>query len=223
MVFEIDCVRHTGTGKLIQDAPRPEDLPHWATWDPAWEQGAELEPDRIAQVSLPDAYPRDLIEQVFRDLAEVDGSGAGLMPSWVMEQAFGQRQDAPSFDAAEAERTRRLRVAQAALRIGWTARETLLAPNTFTSEYYRAFRELRFLHFRASLRERAEEALRQVLKIVNDCCDFTVSVMAHGVYTPREVEGFIQRFKDGELTLAEVSDIHFEKAPETQVEPRRVV
>ena len=222
-VFEIDGVRETGTGKLIQDAPAREDMPHWATWDPTWEGGIALDPDSIVHVLLPDAYSSDRIARVVRDLAEVDWNEAGLIPSWVMGQGLGQRLDAPRFDAAEAERTRRLRVAQAALPIGWTAREVFLTPNTLTSEYYRAWRDLHFLHFRASLRERAEQALCEVLGIVNERCDFTVSVTAHGVYTPHEVNGFIQQFKAGEIALADVTDIQFERVAEGPAEPRHLV
>ena len=219
-VYEVDGIRRTSTGRLLQAPPSREDLPDGASWDDSQRRDTELDPKRMVDVALPDSYPSELLAQVIQDLAEVD---PGLPPNWAMEQMTGQRQDAPRFDVSRAQRTERLRLAQAALPIGWTAREFVLAPNTYTTEYYQAWRELRFLHFRSSMRRCAEEALRRVLAIAAAECGFRVSVMAQGLYTPDEVQEFVRQFEDGEISLSRVSDIHFEKATDHQVEPRRVV
>jgi len=74
------------------------------------------------------------------------------------------------------------------------------------------WRELRFLHFRASMRERAEEALRCVLALASERRGFEGSVTANGLHTPSEVRGFIEEFERGELAFSAVNDIIFEKA-----------
>ncbi len=61
--------------------------------------------------------------------------------------------------------------------------------------------------FRSSMRAQEEGALRQVLAIAGKECGFTASVLAYGVYTPDEVEGFIRQFEAGNLTLSAVTDI----------------
>ncbi len=219
-VFEVDGVSRASAGHLVQAPPNRDELPDSVRWDGSWEKEIELDAARMVHVSLPAAYASETLFQVVHDLAEIDSS---LLPPWAMAQMAGQRPDAPRFDVKEADRTERLRIAQAALPIGWTARETFFAPNTRTTDYYRSWRELRFLHFRSSMRARAEGALRRVLVIAGKECGFTASVMAHGVYTPDEVQGFIQRFEAGHLTLSTVSDIQFERVADPQEGVRRVV
>ena len=85
-----------------------------------------------------------------------------------MEKMTGQRRNAPAFDSGEATRTQRLRIAQATLPIGWTAREIYYGENRHLGDYYYYWRELRFLHFRSSIRERAEKALQQVLTFAGE-------------------------------------------------------
>lgn len=218
-VFEVDGVRRTASGRLLQAPPIREELPEWVSWDDSWAQDIELEAQRMVHVTLPDPYPSELLAQVVRDLADIDRA---LLPTWAMEQMTGQRQDAPRFDVSQAQRTERLRLAQAGLPIGWTAREIILAPNTYTTEYYHAWREFRFLHFRSAMRLRAEEALRRVLAIAAAECGFTVSVTAYGVRTPDEVDGLIHQFEAGNIPLSAVTDIQFEQATDQQ-EARLVI
>ena len=140
-----------------------------------------------------------------------------------MEQWTGSRSGAPPYDAAEASRTRQLRLAQAALPIGWTARELYLGEHRAVSEYYHYLRELRFLHFLASLRSCAEDALRQVLTLAGERCGFKASVTALGVHTPDEVEVLIQKFEAGALPFSAVNDIIFEIGEDSQSQERTVL
>ena len=221
-VWEVDGVRQTKEGNLIQELPSLDELADWS-WDRGddeWEEEIELDADRMVQVLPPDAYPSHVLMQVVHDLAEVD---TNMIPARVIEQLTGQHQDAPAFNASEAYRTERLRILQAALPIGWTAREIFLGADMRVSGYYHYWRELRFLHFRASMRERAEEALRQVLTLACERCGFAASVTAHGLYAPHEVQELIRKFEAGEFAFAEMHDLIFEKANNTQAEQRRMV
>ena len=213
-------MRRTETGSLIQELPSRDELPDWNRGGDDWEPEVELDAGRMVYVSLPDAYSSQFLMQVVRALAAVNLS---VVPDWAMERWAGQRQDAPSFDASEARRTERLRIAQAALPIGWTAREIFFGPNVHSSEYYRYWRELRFLHFLSSMRVKAEEALRQVLTLASERCGFVTSVTAHGVHTPPEVQGFTRKFEAGELAFSSVNDILSENVKDAEPERRRVV
>ena len=133
-----------------------------------------------------------------------------------MEQITGQRRNAPAFDSGEASRTARLRVAQAALPIGYTARENYYGGNRCLGEYYYYWRELRFLHFRSSMRERAEQALRQVLTVAGAKCGFDAHVTARGMYTPVEVEGIIEKYEAGDIPFSAVTDLIFERPNSVQ-------
>ena len=219
-VSEVDGVRRTETGTLIQELPSRDELPDWHRGGDDWELEVELDAGRMVYVSLPDAYSSQLLMQVVRDLAEVDPS---VTPDWAMERWAGQRQDSPRFDVSEAIRMQRLRIAHAALPIGWTARETFFGPNSQSSDYYHYWRELRFLHFLSSMRVQAEEALRQVLGLAGRRCGFVASVIAHGVYTPDEVQGFIRKFEAGELAFSAVNELIFENVKDAEPEGRRVV
>ena len=84
-------------------------------------------------------------------------------------------------------------------------------------------RELRFLHFLASLRSCAEDALRQVLTLAGDRCGFRASVTAFGVHTPDEVNLLIQRFEAGDLPFSAVNDILYGAAKGLPVEQRIVL
>lgn len=221
-VWEVDGVRQTKEGNLIQELPSLHELADWS-WDRGddeWEEEIELDADRMVQVLPPDAYPSHLLMQVVRDLAEIDPN---MMPAWVMDQWTGRRQDAPAFDVSEADRTKRLRIIQAALPIGWTAREIFLGADMQVSDYYHYWREFRFLHFRASMRERAEEAARQVLALASERCGFSASVTAHGLHTPQAVEELMHKFKAGKLAFSEMHDLTFERGTSTQSEQMRVL
>ena len=163
----------------------------------------------MVHVRLPDKYPRGLLKKLVEDLVEID-SNDNLMPSWVLEQMTGQRKSAPPFDSGEAIRTQRLRIAQATLQIGWTAREIYYGGNSYLGDYYYYWRELRFLHFRSSMRERAEKALQQVLTFAGEMCSFEAHVTARGLYTPIEVEDIIKKYEAGDIPLSAMTDIIFE-------------
>lgn len=219
-VVEVDGVERTPDGALVQQLPPADELPAWYRDRDGWGAALELDPQRMVHTRLPDSYSSALLMQVVRDLAEIE---LNPFPDWAMDQWPPGRQDPTPYDANKATRTRQLRLAQAALPLGWTAREIYLGPNRAVSDYYHDLRELRFLHFMASLRSCAEEALRQVLVLAGERCGFTASVTAFGVHTPREVEARLQQFKDGALPFAGLNDILFEIGPGLAPQQRSVL
>lgn len=219
-VAEVDGVCRTGEGGLVQQLPGSDELPEWYRDTGEWGVVLDLDADRMVYVGLPDAYPSEVLTQVITDLAEIEFS---LTPSWMMEQWAGSHASTTPYDAAEASRTRQLRLAQAALPIGWTARELYLGQHRALSDYYHYLRELRFLHFLASLRSSAEDALRQVLRLAGERFGFTASVVAFGVHTPADVEAAIARFEAGALPFSAVNDIIFERAADLPPERRDVM
>ena len=222
-VFQAPGVKRTATGRLIQEIPRLDEpnYRHEAEADRNLQQ-VEIDGELMVSASLPNDYPSPLLMKVIRELAEIDPTSS-LMPTWAMEQMTGQRRDAPPYDPNEATRTERLRVAQAALPIGWTAREIYYGSSRHLGNYYYYWRELRFLHFRSSMRERAEEALHKVLTLARKRCGFDVSVTASGLYTPPEVEELIRRFEAGEIPFSALNDIIFERADGAYAQQRCVV
>ena len=215
-------VRGTATGNLVQEVPILESSNYPTQGEPARQtQTIELDEERMVHVRLPDKYPSRLLEKIAEDLVEVD-SNANLMPPWVMEQVTGQRKNAPVFDSGEATRTQRLRIAQATLPIGWTAREIYYGENRHLGDYYYYWRELRFLHFRSSMRESAEKALQQVLAVAGPKCGFEAHVTARGLYTPAEVEDIIEQFEAGNIPFSVVTDIIFEVANSAQSREKRL-
>ena len=205
-------VRRTAAGKLIQEVPAWDELDQQTQGETAPQPRViELEDERMIGVSLPEKYPRQLLTKVADDLAETEMYDP-LMEPWVMEGMTGQRSDAPAIDVNEANRTKRLRIAQAALPIGWTAREIYSVADRHFSDYYHCWRELRFLHFKASMREQAEEALHKVLSMAGAECGFGAAVTAHGLFTPLEVEQIIREYEVGKITLSMAGDIIFEKS-----------
>lgn len=203
-VTEVDGVRRMADGGLVQQLPSSDELPEWCRDAGGWGTVLELDADRMVHVGLPHAYPSEVLGQVIADLAEIEFSPT---PPWLIEQWTGGQSDAPPYDAGEASRTHQLRLAQAALRIGWTARELYLGSDRAVSEYYHYLRELRFLHFLASLRACAEDALRYVLEIAGERCGFKATVTSFGVHTPNEVDALIQKFQAGDLPFSAMSDI----------------
>ncbi len=158
-VFEVDGVgRGMGGASLVQQLPTLEDLPQpvWGEYEQPGDWGKQilLDRDRMVQVSLPAVYPSDLLSRVVSDLSTLDPN---VTPRWVTDSWVGQNPGAPRFDLTEVIRTHKLRVAQAALPIGWTGRESYHASPRTVSDFYHYSRELRFLHFKAALRAKAEE------------------------------------------------------------------
>ena len=216
-------VRKTATGSLIKEVPTLEssgssNYPHQGEPERQF-QTIELDEGCIVHVCLPDKYPSGLLKKLVEDLVEVDAND-NIMPPWVMEKMTGQRRNAPAFDSGEATRTQRLRIAQATLPIGWTAREIYYGENRHLGDYYYYWRELRFLHFRSSMRERAEKALQQVLTFAGGECGFEAHVTARGLYTPTEVEEIINKYEAGDIPLSAVNNIMFESANSAQFSER---
>ena len=213
-------VRRTATGNLIQEVPKLEspNSPFQGELE-RQPQRIDLDEERMVHVGLPAKYPNRLLAKIAKVLAEVD-SNHNLAPLWFMEQLTGQRENAPSFDSGEAMRTERLRIAQATLPIGWTAREIYYGENRHLGDYYYYWRELRFLHFRSSLRECAEQALRQVLIVAGAKCGFEAQVTAHGLYTPVEVEEIVTKYEAGEIPFSAMNSIVFERPNPAQSKVR---
>ena len=206
-------VRKTATGNLIQEMPTLEstgslDYPHQGGAERQIET-IELDERRMVHACLPAKYSSKLLKKLVEDLVEVDTNDILTSP-WVIEKMTEQRGNAPAFDPSEATRTQRLRIAQAALPIGWTAREIYYGENRHLGEYYYYWRELRFLHFRSSMRERAEGALRKVLTLAGEECGFEAYVTARGLFTPTEVEGIISEYEAGEIPFSKMNDIIYE-------------
>ena len=216
-------VRRMATGKLMQIVPAM-DAPHYhshgnTTQEP---QTIELDSERMINVALPEKYPSQLLNKLVDDLTETDLHNP-LKAQWIMEGMTGQRRDTPAFDVSEAVRTHKLCTAQAALPIGWTARETLYGGERVLNDYYHYWRELRFLHFRSSIRKSAEEALREVLSNAAAKCGFKVSITTSGLYTPPEVEKIICDYEAGKITFSAVNDIIFERRDSTYSRQRDVL
>ena len=221
-VCEVQGVARKHDGRLVQALPAASDLPDWMTDDGKWGSDAELDGARMIQVCPPTAYPAAMLREVMLGLAEIR---MPIMPDWALPPIDGSRRDAPFFDAGEANRTERLAVAQITRPIGWSAREWIFGGGTSRtmSEYYRRWRDLHFLHFLASLRERAEDALRRVLTLAGDRCGFVASVMVNDVCTPDEVSEIIRRFESGGLPVKAVDDIIMQRPGAAGVGQRQVV
>ena len=123
----------------------------------------------------------------------------------------GQYPGAPRFDHAEAYLNREATNTGGSVAHWWTrSRSISITVSQVMSYYYYLLRELRFLHFVASMRERAEVGLVQVLQIAGERCGFSATVTAHGVITPAEVCGAIDAFESGSLSFAEVREIKYQ-------------
>ena len=205
-------VRRTATGNLIQESPVQDVSNHQPQQDTTQEpQITELDDERMVHICLPNEYPNQLLTKLTEELVETDTHDP-LLSQWIMDGMIERNRDTPAIDSREASRTKRLRTVQAALPIGWTAREIYYGSASHLTEYYYFWRELRFLHFRSSMRERAEEGLIKVLNLAGAECGFKLSVVARGLYTPSEVEEIIREYATGKVTLTTVSDIIFERA-----------
>ena len=219
-LFDVDGVKRTKSGRLTQELPGIDEVPDWAREQGGWGAPIALDEDRMVHVPLPESYPRKVLSKVFRDLSKVSSP---VTQSWVMESLSGQQPGGTQLDIGEAHQTERLRILQAVLPIGWTAREGVLGDRKQISHYYELWRQLRFLHFRASMRQRAEEALRDVLTLASERFCFSVDVWAHGVYTPEQIRAIIRIFEAGELGFDAAFETIFETERDGNSERRRIV
>ena len=168
------------------------ELPDWFKPGDGWEGPVQLDSDSMVHVTLPTEYPRELLHRVVSDLAEIPFTST---PAWALENPEGNMRSETPHDVGEAHRTNRLRTLQAASPIGWPAREMYFGTSRVVSDYYLIWRELKFLHFLATVRSCAESALGQVLSLVDQQCGFSVSVTARNVYTPDDVSRLIANSK----------------------------
>ena len=214
-LLAVEGVKRTQNGNLVQELPSRDKLPDWYGDGDGWGQEVELDIDRMVHITLPASYPSGLLKQVVR--------GLSLVRPAVLPPRFRTRSVDQLVDANEAMRTERLSVSQAALPIGWTARESSYGQYRQMNDYYFHLRELRFLLFRSSMRARAEDALRDVLTLAGKRCRFAATVTAYGVHTPAEVEGFIRDFEEGKLTFSAVREVIFETGKDEYSRTRSVI
>lgn len=219
-VLQIDGVRLTTAGEVVQERPIRRRPIGWNPGEDRWKSEIGLDPEQLVHVSLPDAYPSQLLMQVVRDLAEIKPFRA---VDWMMARLTGQGQDTPRFDVNEGFRTEKLRTMQAALPIGWVGRENYYSYDRPISDYYFFWRELRFLHFRASMRACAEAAMSRVIALASARCGFEASAFTKGIYTPCEVEGFIRSYEKGEMPFSKVNDITHERDNNPLATQRKVL
>ena len=205
-VFLVTGVRQTQTGNWTRDPGRPDGPAFRAlTQNERSNHPIETDPERLVRVHLPEEYPSGVLTEVIQGLVEADSISRHRTRREIellSEQAINSSPVYP----IESFRTERLRVAQVALPIGWTARAIFSKDSPFT-EYFYYWRELRFLHFGTSMRKRAEEALCQLLDIAGTRCGFEASVTSSGMYAPTEVENLIKRFEEGDIPFSELSYI----------------
>ena len=208
-VFPATGVRQTQEGNWIRNPGIMEGPAFWAI-SPSDRNNDPIavNPERLIRVQLPDKYPGEVLTKVIQGLVETDSISNQTRQREI--QLLSERtSNSTLMDPSESYRTERLRVAQAALPIGWTARESYSRDSLFT-EYFHYWRELQFLLFRTSMRERAEEALCRVLHIAGATCGFEASITSSGLYAPTEVEGLIKGFERGEIPLTEILNIMWE-------------
>lgn len=221
-VYDADGIQRTGSGGLIQalpSMPTADEAPEWMRGMGEWDTNIELDEERMVHVTMPEEYPEKVFSKVVTDLSEV---ASNVARPWVLEELSSQKPGGPLFDIGEADRTERLRILQSTLPIGWAAREGILGEQSRISHYYDLWRQMRFLHFRASMRQRAEQALRDVLTIASERCGFSVQVSAHGVYTPEHVQTIIKQFEAGKVDLEAAWDIVNEREEGGYSDQRRI-
>ena len=207
-------VKQTPGGAVFQELPSRSDLPLWYNPGSDWRERQELDPDRMIQIGLPEQYGSAVLSKVVGGLATIVPD---VSPGLYLDQTLQRSANPAPFDIGEFDRTRRLRALQVALPIGWTAREILRGQNMLTTDYYHNWRELRFLHFTASMRSQAEEGIARAIALAKTIVDFDLSVTADRIYSPHQVELVMQRFERGEISFASVSDSIFEKGSDPSV------
>lgn len=208
-VFPVNDVMLTKEGDLIQNLSCTGPVPGQCQRHESNSEQVILPSGRMINATLPSAYPSEILSRVVQDLADHNDTKIYQMGH---DRLTGQGDVPQNFDLREASRIRRRHLLQNSLPIGWTAREDYrYTVNREMSEFYLHLRELRFLHFVASMRERAEGALREVLALVEERCGFTFEVTAPGINTPDEVNVLIDMFKKGDLAFSGINDIVHER------------
>ena len=216
-VFEVDGVKQTESGDLIQDVPSRDQLRDWDGTQDDWTSPIELDADRMIHVSLPDEYPSEVLSRVAGHLSRIEPI---TTRPWFLEGMRGERPNIVSFE--EATLAERLCTLQTSLPLGWAAREQL-GPDARITDYYYLWRELRFLHFRALMRERAEGALRKIVALASEQYDFSAEVWSEGIYTHQQVSERISQFEAGKVNFDTVFDILYGKETGSDLNRRRVV
>lgn len=220
-VFPVNGVSRTTEGDVIQEIPNPAHISGQSRRGELDNERILLPTDRMVRATLPGAYPSEVLNRVITELAKHDDSE---VLRWGFANVTGQGEVPRNFDFKEASRVKRLRLLQAALPIGWTAREILRPMDSRElSDYYYFLREMQFLHFIASMREQAEGALQDVLILAGERCGFTFTVTAQGIYTPDEVNSLIEQFRRGEIPFSTLSDIVRENAESDSLSRKRIV
>ena len=181
----------------------------------------ELNPETMIQVTLPREYPASQLKSIRDNLVEIDVAFKAP-PDWTRQQITGEKTGYPTYNFSEANSIEKLRIAEVTQPIGWISADVAGTNTDLFSEYYLLWRRLRFLHFRASLRRCAEKALRKVLSIAENKCNFEVNVTCQGLYSPNEVEEIIREYEYGRVSLPQATEIVFEASRERESKERTV-
>lgn len=208
------------SGKRRQILPRPDEIPQGYFVDYGGATEIDLSGADLFQVNLPPSYPADVLRDVVTQLARIPEK---LTPEWVDEKLFGMNPGLPTFNVSEHIRLRDLLALQATNAIGWTARELFMGERRLLNDYAHFARELKFLHFRVSLRAEAEAALVAILSAVATELEIGIELFAEGLLTPAQVETAIERFRAGDMSFSEVNDWLFEKGAVEAMGPRRLL
>ena len=219
-VWEVVGAKKTEDGRIFQQPLDKGSQPDWFEAESNWTDPLVLNPDRIVHVSLPNRYSRRTLNRVIDELAEIPSTST---PDWTMGKITGTNPSAPDVDVTEIRRISALRVLQITQPIGWPARQRLLAPHQDINPYYLARRELQFLHFIASMRERAEKALVEILQILSGIFMFSAGVTTTGVPTPNDMCGFLRNLETGHLSYSEINDITYPRGDAAHLGHRTLV
>ena len=220
-VFPVTGVRQTRAGSWTRNLGMPDGEAFWAfNSGERSNSPVAVDIEKLIHVQLPVRYSGDIITEVIKGLVETDSISNSISQREI-DSLLRPTSTSTPMDPTESYRTERLRVAQAGLPIGWTAREILSRDSMFT-EYFYHWRELWFLHFRASMRERAEAALCQVLAMAGKHCGFKASVTSTRLYAPTEVELLIKKFEEGEISFTETLNIMREMSETFPAQAREI-
>lgn len=223
-LFEVAIVHRlvedSASGKRRQILPTPDEIPFHYSVDYGGVAEVDMSGAQLIHVVLPSCYSGDELDEMFRQLEAIPEK---ITPDWVYTKWMGMDANAPTFNVQEHIRLRDLVTLQATRVIGWTARQIFMGESRVLNDYARYERELRFLHFRTSLRAQAEDALVRVIRDAGAVLGLHIEAYANGVLTSQQVEDAIERFQAGTLPFSEVNDWVLEKGDIEQMEPRRLL